>query len=144
MSEKNYNILGIDYGEKKVGLAITSGDHTFVFGRGIITPKSVKDCIEQIREVCKREFITSVVVGLPLNKDGTHGLGAQAVEQFAAQLQEVLGMPVALEDERMSTGLARQLEKEAERQTSRDDEDAAKVILQSYVDKISHRSSKHV
>ncbi|MFC1687954.1 Holliday junction resolvase RuvX [Patescibacteria group bacterium] len=144
MSVKDKNILGVDYGEKKVGLAVTSDDHAFVFGRGILTPKSVQDCIEQIREVCKKESITTIVVGFPLNKDGTLGSSARAVEQFSRQLQKDLDIPVVLEDERMSSVLAQRLAQEADRQSAYDDddEDAAKVILQSYIEKVSHITSE--
>lgn len=139
---KNQNVLGIDYGEKKVGLAVTSDDHTFVFGRGIITPKSVEDCINQIRRVCQKDSIKTIVVGLPIHKDGTLGASARVVEQFTKKLQKSLGIEVVLEDERMSSVLAQRLAQEAERQSPDDDEDAAKVILQSYIEKISHTSSE--
>ncbi len=132
-------ILGVDYGAAKVGLAISSEDAGFVFGRGVVRRESDDKLVEHLKALCLQENIISVVVGFPLNAKGEKGDAAKKVEALAEKLRDHLKLPVILEDERMSTGLAKILQREAGKKRMPDDEESARIILQSYLDRIHHR-----
>jgi len=132
-------VLGIDYGLRHVGLAVSDASKLIAQGLETIHYKgSVDFLIRKIEEVIRRHEVTEVVVGLPLNMDGTEGEKAKEVENFAERLKETLHLPVALWDERLTTA-------SAERDLSRwkvgiqkkkllVDRLSAQLILQSYLD----------
>ena len=99
--------LGIDYGEKRIGLS--SGDDL-----GVATPlpalidPSPKVRQEQLADLIRRRRITDLVLGHPLNMDDTAGFKAREAEAFAAQLQKDFGLPVHLVDERLPSYEAEQ------------------------------------
>jgi len=131
-------IIGIDYGEKRIGLAISdeAGKYAFPYAtfendkEGVLAP---------IRELCAKEQVTAIVIGLPLNQDGQPGPAAKKVQDFAEQLQENLHVEIFFEDERFSTTLASSLLRAAGKNTkeirSRVDRDSARIILQTFLDK---------
>ena len=93
--------LAVDYGAKRTGLAVCDA------GERVVSPLAViqgqKDLIEKIRQVVAAENIEAVVLGLPLNMDGSEGRQAQRVRTFAGQLQRQIGIPVHFQDERLSS-----------------------------------------
>jgi putative Holliday junction resolvase len=129
--------LGIDFGSKRIGLA--GGDEL-----GIATPlPSVlsADADAQnaaIGEVIRARRIDELVVGLPLNMDGSHGPSAKAAEAFAARLGAKFGLPVHFVDERLTSSVAEQGIAPKDRRALRDsglvDSRAAALILQDYLD----------
>lgn len=130
--------LGIDYGEKRIGLAI--GDE----GVGIAFPLCVLDnsgrrrVVEEISRIVKEREVTMIVVGLPIRLDGTRGIAAEKVERFADILKQHINLPVEFWDERLSTKIAERamieggLRRERRRQCV--DRATAQIILQSYLD----------
>jgi putative Holliday junction resolvase len=93
--------LAIDYGAKRTGLAVCDA------GERLVSPLAVlqgqKGLIEKIRQVVARENIEAIVLGLPLNMDGSEGPQAQRVRTFAGQLSRQTGIPVHFQDERLSS-----------------------------------------
>ncbi len=93
--------LAIDYGAKRTGLAICDA------GERLVSPLAVlqgqKGLIEKIRQVVAAENIEAIVLGLPLNMDGSEGPQAQRVRTFAGQLRQQVGIPVHFQDERLSS-----------------------------------------
>lgn len=130
--------LGIDYGEKRIGLAI--GDE----GMGIAFPLCVLDnsgrrrVVEEISRIVKEREVTMIVLGLPIRLDGTRGIAAEKVEHFADILKQHINLPVEFWDERLSTKIAERamieggLRRERRRQCV--DRATAQIILQSYLD----------
>jgi putative Holliday junction resolvase len=129
-------IAAIDYGKRRLGLAAADPSGTIVFPAGVITRSSLKRDLEVIGVRLKELEATQVVIGLPLNMDGTVGTMARGAETFAHHLRESCGLAVELFDERLSTFEARERVKEiatARRRHSRVDDIAAVVILESWL-----------
>jgi putative Holliday junction resolvase len=93
--------LAIDYGAKRTGLAVCDA------GEKVVSPLAVlqgqKNLIEKIRQTVATENIEAIVLGLPLNMDGSEGPQAQRVRTFAGQLSRQIGIPVHFQDERLSS-----------------------------------------
>ena len=96
-------ILGIDFGRRRVGLAISDELQITVRGLPTIDVRNFDDGIAQVAQVAVREEAEKAVVGLPLNMDGSRGEMAQLAEHFASQLADLCGLPVCLIDERLSS-----------------------------------------
>lgn len=131
-------IMGIDLGKARTGVCVSdlSG---FLAGRAVtIAEHSRQRLLEAICQEIDREKPGRIVVGLPLNMNGTEGPKAQESRDFAARLQEACGLEVVLWDERGSSVTANRILSDAgkkrARQRARVDAVAAQVILQSYLD----------
>ena len=132
-------ILAIDYGRARHGLAVS--DALGMAGRPLPVLKrstGPRD-LEALRRVVADYDVRRLVVGLPLNMDGSEGEMAAEARAFAAVLERELGLPVLLEDERLSTDEAEHLLREGGLRPSRRralrDSVAAAVILQSVLER---------
>jgi putative Holliday junction resolvase len=125
------NILGIDYGRKKIGLALAITILAEAYG--VIRYEKVEDAIKKIRKIVEKEQIEEVVVGI------SEGKMAGETKKFAKRLEKELGKPIYFQDETLSTQEAQRLSIEANvsRKKRREFEDAytAAVILQEYLNK---------
>lgn len=124
-------ILGIDYGSKRVGIAISDESHTLAREYNILSPKEFWETIEQL---CKDEEIGKIVIGLPLNMSGGQTDTTRNVQEFADKLEEKLGIAVEYMDERLSSVMAGNLPGGKKNVDSL----AAQIILQNYLDKIKN------
>ena len=132
-------ILGLDYGEKRIGLAISSEDGRYAFAYQTLETSDKLDLFQKLVAICAKEDINTIVVGLPLNQNGTVGKEAGNVQKFIQELKEYLEIPIEFEDERFSSALASQLFREAGK-TEKEaritiDQKSAQLILQTYLDK---------
>jgi putative Holliday junction resolvase len=131
-------ILGVDFGERRVGLAISDPMGLIARTAGIVERRSDQQAAEHIARLVQEWDAEAVVVGLPLNADGSEGFQARRTRRFASLLQELLGeRPVILWDESLSSVEARDLLAERGKPSRRrrhHDDVAAAVILQSYLD----------
>ncbi len=93
--------LAIDYGTKRTGLAICDESETFV--SPLKTISTSDGLCEKIIEIIKEEQATEIVVGLPINMDGTAGGQAKITMEFAKNLEKIADVPVSLYDERLSS-----------------------------------------
>lgn len=93
--------LAIDYGAKRVGLAICDPAETIASPLGVI--EGQKDLSSKIAEVVKKENVEAIVLGLPLNMDDSTGPQAKLVFQFAERLERHLDIPLHFQDERLSS-----------------------------------------
>jgi len=129
-------ILGIDFGEKRIGLAISDESEKFAFPIKPITRTSGE--IKMLAAICKENEIKKIVVGLPIGLSGRAGEAVKKVRAFALKLKK-LQLPIVFEDERMTTALAlRSLQDLGiPQKKAREFKDslAAQLILQSYLDK---------
>jgi len=132
--------LGIDYGVRRVGVAISDPLNSIAMGVATLQVKSMKDAVTKVSEICHEKNASTIVVGLPLNMNGTIGPMAEKVERFVEQLREVTGIEVVTSDERLSSAMAERtlLEADMSRQKRKGviDKLAAQVILQGYLDRI--------
>jgi putative Holliday junction resolvase len=131
--------LGIDHGSRRIGLAF--GDSI-----GVATPLPAITSGEPARQwagiagVIKNRRITEVVLGHPLNMDGSSGPKAKEVEAFARRIESEFGLPVHLVDERLTSYEAESTippaKRRAARKTGLVDSRAATLILQDYLDSV--------
>ena len=132
-------VLGIDYGERRLGLAISDETRTIASGLEVYERRSPERDLHHLKEVVERYGVERVVLGLPLHMDGSYGPKAQEVLQFKEQLEEALKMPVDLMDERLTTREAERVLLEADlsrrRRRGIRDQLAAVLILQGYLDR---------
>ncbi|MBL4802686.1 MAG: Holliday junction resolvase RuvX [Emcibacter sp.] len=140
--EVRQRLLGLDLGSKTIGLALSD-----IMCR-IATPmetikrtKFTKDA-ERIISIISDQNIGGLVLGLPLNMDGTEGPRCQSTRQFAENISGKIDIPIALCDERLSTVAVTRtlLEADASRKRRKEvvDKMAAGYILQGALDKLSH------
>lgn len=139
--ETNKRLLGVDFGLKRVGLAVCDSLGILATPLGTYKTKSMRDTIDYVADTARSQGVSGVVVGLPLNLDGTESVQSGRVRAFSRNLERVTGLPVYLCDERLSTVEADELLKEAgitsaDERKKKADSMAAKVILQSYIDNI--------
>lgn len=121
-------VAGIDYGTKRIGLAISDESQTLAREYGIYSPKEFWQNIEQL---IRQEGIERIVLGLPLNMSGENTDKTQEVQAFYDQLQQRLSIPVEFMDERLSSVMAGNLPGGSKNIDSL----AAQIILQNYLDK---------
>lgn len=134
--------LAVDYGDKRTGLAVCDAAETLATPYAVIETQNAAHLIEQIAQIAAKEGIEAIVLGLPLNMDGTEGSRAKRTRAFGRSLSERLDLPLEYHDERMSSyiadsffapGLMTRDEKK-----KRMDAVAAGVILQSFLE---HRTA---
>ena len=136
------NLLGIDYGEKRIGLAYADE-----LGLAVPLPAAAQRTEEarlaEIAAVLARRRVAEIVVGYPYNLDGSVGFKAREVDGFIARLEERFGLPVHRVDERLTTHAAQSGLEATGRKGKRDrkvrasgevDSRAAALILQDYLD----------
>ena len=130
-------ILGIDYGEKRIGLAVSDELEITARGISVIERKSKEASLDAIAAVVSEYRVGAVVVGYPLRLDGSAGIQCKKVDRFIASLQEIISVPVIAWDETLSTkeaeGLLRETGKAKRKQRGVVDRIAAAFILQDYL-----------
>ena len=132
-------IVGIDYGRKRVGVAVS--DPLGIFASALETVHSAK-IIEYLRNYSQNERIVRFVVGYPINMDGAPSEAAKDVDVFLKQLKKAFpDVPVTLEDERFTSVLAHRamidggMKKQNRQKKESVDKISAAIILQSYMDR---------
>ena len=121
--------LGIDYGESKVGIAIGDDETHLALPYKIITNLGWDKLFIELIDLIKAESVGVVVVGLPLNTIGQPSAQTQNVRHFVEELKNKTAVEVAMYDERFSSQEAQKLIA-----GKRDDDIAAMIMLQSYLD----------
>mgnify|MGYP003827872651 FL=1 len=125
-------ILGIDYGTKNVGLAISDREQNQAFVYD--TLKMTAKFWEQLVEICEKEKIDKIVVGLPLSLRGEYTKKTEEVVYFVEELENQTKLLVETQDERLSS-----VEADKTGSGHGRDEEAARIILQSYLDRKKNR-----
>jgi putative Holliday junction resolvase len=130
--------LGIDFGEKRVGLAISDPSLTIAQPLKTITYASPKLLFRELSTIIQQYSVTKIVCGLPLSMKGGDSQKTREVREFAKALEMSIGVPVFLFDERLTTLQAEltlhQLGKKPSRNRDKIDQLAAQFILQTFLD----------
>jgi len=134
--------MGIDYGVKRIGIAVSDAMGYSAHPLTIIHRKSLAEDIEAIKLISDKNNVSKIVLGLPLNMDGSEGKLAQDVRSFAEKLTAGLKLPVEFFDERLSSLqteriLVEEADMSREKRKGVRDKIAASLFLQAYLD--SHR-----
>ena len=142
-------ILGLDVGDKRIGVAISDPMGWTAQGLEVLERESQEEFL-RLKEIVELYDVEKIVVGLPKNMNGTLGPQAEKVERFIERIGNDIGLPVVRWDERLSTVAAERSLIEADMSRSRRkrvvDKVAAVLILQSYLDFTDRRkgiSSQH-
>ncbi len=147
--ETSGKILGIDFGDKRTGLAVSDKSRFLSSGIGQISVGGMQRTAERICEIMKEENITGgVVVGLPVNMNGSHGPRAEHAQKFASILGEKMSacgmddMPIVMLDERMTTMAAsrylNETDTRGQKRKSVIDTLSAEIILQNALDRLKN------
>lgn len=138
----NGKLLGVDFGDTRTGLAISDPSRLLASGIGYISPGGIEKTADAVAEIAKEQRVVAIVVGLPVNMDGSEGSRAARCRKFAHLLNERLSLPVAMFDERMTTmTAARYLNETNTRGKKRKgviDTLSAQIILQNCIDRLKY------
>ena len=131
-------ILALDYGTKRVGVAISDELEMIATPLGYLDAQPREKLLDQIAQLVAERGVGLVVVGMPRNMDGSYGPAAEQVREFVEMLEKQLSVPVKTWDERLTTAQAEKLLLQADvsrkKRKKKVDQIAAAILLQSYLD----------
>lgn len=131
-------LLGLDIGERRIGVAISDGTQTIARGLETITVDCIHDTINRIKDIITEYKVEEVIVGLPLKMNGTIGPAAKKAVNFTDKLKKNLPVAVSTFDERFTTkqgeALLLQADMSRKKRKLKIDRIAAQIMLQAYLD----------
>ena len=138
----NSRLLGIDPGKRNIGFAICDENKKVATPLKILQKGKFNDLIVEINQMIEENQIKGIVIGNPLNMDGTFGKTSQSAQDFAKNLSKNITIPIVLWDERLSSEASFKLTKELGTNTTNRvkklDKNAAAFILQGAIDYLSN------
>ena len=137
---KKSRLLGVDPGKNRVGLAICDEDKLVSTPFKTIIKKNNSSFISEIKEIIVENNIRGIIVGNPINMDGSKGSSSQSASDFAKYLSNNVSIPITMWDERLSSegafNLSRNLDINTSKKVEKLDQNAASFILQGAIDYI--------
>ena len=132
---KSGRVIGIDWGARRTGIAITDESREFVFVRPVVAALNSDDLVEKITQIINSENVSGVVVGLPLRMDGTESDTTQNVRAFVSALEKHLDVPICMLDETLSSASAQEDMGRVRRVDIKQklDSESARVILENAI-----------
>lgn len=134
-------VLGLDVGDKTIGVAISDPLGFTAQGIKTIIRKSKKADLEELKDICTQYGVETIIVGLPKNMNGTIGPQGEKVMRFCEYIKLNINLPLKLWDERLTTVAAHRAMLEADLSRAKRkkivDKIAATYILQGYLDSLS-------
>jgi putative Holliday junction resolvase len=127
--------LGIDYGTKKIGLALSDESAGFAFPYSIILKSVICEAVSEIKKVCDEHGVEKIVLGKPELFNIKDDKIVNKIEKFKQELEKEIGLPVVFENEALTTQQAKRPFDNARKKPKHVDASAAALILQSYLDK---------
>tara|TARA_A100001011_G_scaffold314688_1_gene332920 strand:- start:191 stop:646 length:456 start_codon:yes stop_codon:yes gene_type:complete len=140
--DKNSRLLGIDMGTKKIGVSISDDKRLIATPLKTLEPSSLNELIGEIKKLVTENNIQGLIVGDPINMDGTKGRSSQSISDKSNIIYEKVKIPLVLWDERLSTkgafNLSSQLDVNVSKRVKKIDENAAAFILQGALDYLNN------
>jgi putative Holliday junction resolvase len=139
--QENRRIIGIDFGSKRIGVAMS--DPLLIIAQGLCVIHNDSKAVSAIGEIVGQNDVGTIVIGMPAGLKGEKGDSAMKAEAFAHALEENLRMPVIRQDERFTSVIAHRTlrsmntGRQERRNKERIDLMAAALILQSYLDRLN-------
>ena len=131
-------LIGLDLGSKRIGVSICDDKQLIATPLKTINRNSLKDLIDELRLIINENDIKGIIIGNPLNMDGSSGRSAQSIKDTTKNIEKNLDIPICLWDERLSTvgafNLSSQLDINVSKREKKIDENAAAFILQGALD----------
>ena len=135
-------LIGLDLGSKRIGVSICDEKQLIATPFKTIKRSTAKEVINELRTIIEENDIKGIIIGNPLNMDGTSGSSAQSVKDTSENIEKSIDLPVCLWDERLSTvgafNLSSQLDINVSKREKKIDENAATFILQGAIDFLSN------
>ena len=137
------SILSIDYGKKRIGLAVSDPSRIFAFPYGIVENKNINHVISSIKEIIDQKEIDLIIIGMPYHMnfgkslEQAQGEMEKIVQAFVKKLKEAINIPINIVDERLSSFAANENLKEigisAKKSKKLIDEEAARLLLEDFL-----------
>jgi putative Holliday junction resolvase len=138
----NSRILGVDPGKKNIGIAICDENHTVATPLKTIEKNKFENLIKEIELIIKENNVKGMVIGNPINMDGSIGRSSQSASDLAKNLSKNITVPITMWDERLSSEGSFKITKDLGANTTRTikkiDKNAATFILQGAIDYFSN------
>ena len=131
------SVIAIDYGKSKLGLAISDPTLRVSMPLTIILKSQVREQLKEVANIVHKHQPCGIIVGLPVNMDGSFGVAAQVVKSFALKVYEIIKLPIFLQDERLTSKAADNLLKglhfSRKKRAKMEDKVAANLILETFI-----------
>ena len=131
-------LIGLDLGSKRIGVSICDEKQLIATPLKTINRNSLEDLIYELKIIIDENDIKGIIIGNPLNMDGSSGSSAQSVKDTSQNIEKNINIPICLWDERLSTvgafNLSSQLDINVSKREKKIDENAAAFILQGAID----------
>ena len=131
-------LIGLDLGSKRIGVSICDEKQLIATPLKTINRNTLNELIAELKIIIDENNIKGIVIGNPLNMDGSSGRSAQSVKDTSQKIEENINIPICLWDERLSTvgafNLSSQLDINVSKREKKIDENAAAFILQGAID----------
>ena len=139
--ENNSRLLGIDPGGKNIGFAICDENKKVATPLKVLQKSKFGILIKEINQIIKENLIKGIVIGNPINMDGTSGKSSQSANDFAKNLSKNVTIPITMWDERLSSEgsfkITKELGTNVTNRANKLDKNAAAFILQGAIDYLS-------
>jgi putative Holliday junction resolvase len=138
-------VLAIDFGERRIGLAISDPLQITAQGLPTIDTKKIKDVFSHILGIVEEKDVKKIVVGMPRNMDGSIGFKGEAVKKFIGELKRRIDVEIITWDERLTTVQSqRNMQQMGIKQREKEavDRISATLILQSYLDSLAQKDKR--
>ena len=140
--ENNSRLLGIDPGNKNIGFAICDENKKVATPLKVLQKSKFEILIKQINQIIKENDIKGIIIGNPINMDGTSGKSSQSASDFAQNLSKNITIPITMWDERLSSEgsfkITKELGTNVSNRVNKLDKNAAAFILQGAIDYLSN------
>jgi putative Holliday junction resolvase len=131
-------LIGLDLGSKRIGVSICDEKQLIATPLKTINRNTLNELISDLKSIIDENNIKGIIIGNPLNMDGSSGRSAQSVKDTSQKIEENIDIPICLWDERLSTvgvfNLTSQLDINVSKREKKIDENAAAFILQGAID----------
>ena len=135
-------IIGLDLGTKRIGVSICDENQSIATPFKTLIKKDTKQFINEIKEIVDENDVKAIIIGNPINMDGSQGKSSQSVKDVAKNISKFINLPICLWDERLSTigafNLSSQLDINVSKREKDIDKNAATFILQGAIDYLNN------
>ena len=135
-------LIGLDLGSKRIGVSICDEKQLIATPYKTIHKSKNNELIEELKNIIQENDIKAIIIGYPLNMDGTSGSSAQSVNDVSKNIDKEINVDVCLWDERLSTvgafNLSSQLDVNVSKREKNIDQNAAAFILQGAIDYLNN------
>ena len=139
---KSSRLIGIDLGTKRIGIAICDENQKIATPFKTLKKDKLSNLINQLKELIEENDIKGIIIGNPINMDGTYGKASQSAKSISENISKSINLPVCLWDERLSTvgafNISSQLDINVSKREKNIDQNAAAFILQGAIDYLNN------